>query len=151
MSITPTDPLAVAQKTFGLIDRLQGMSSADSQVRCVWDVAARQAGPGGVGGRYKRQCRMPALLGVQPPFCRMHAEKAIMGIVRVNNAKDYVSKKKPLARMARNNGAIDPNSIHLSISELEEMIKAKSIPDVCEMPEGGGVYDIGAAVCLATK
>jgi len=143
---------ADAQQTMGLIDQLQGMTSTDSQVRCIWDVGARQAGPGGVNGKFKRQCRMAALVGMQPPFCRIHAEKAIIGVVRAKTAKKYWADKKPLARLGKTKGSIDTKNLRLSIPEMQRYIDSKTTCAAVDAKlAGSGVYDPETAICLAMQ
>lgn len=109
-----------AQQSLAMVDKLAAMSAIGSEQRCTWDVAAGAIGPGGTNGRYKRQCRNAALIGAQPPLCRIHSRKILMQTARTRTAQQMMSKGQKVPHISRGKKAQDVSDTYMSVPALKE-------------------------------
>lgn len=115
MTVTKENEIRDVSKLIKDIGRL---SSAGSDVRCVWDVRTGTVGGGGRQGRYVQQCKMPALINLNPALCRIHAIKDIQQQVTQKTSEYYTKEGKDQSQMSSKEGWDDSN---LYISAQEAM------------------------------
>jgi hypothetical protein len=157
MAATPTvddkDKIAAEVKELDKVSKeLDRLSSAGSDVRCMWDIVGEMVGPSLEGNRYARQCKMPALVGLNLSLCRVHALKKIK-LMKLQKRSDYLVKTGEQQSKFGTSESIDYKNVNLTLREIGDVIEKQTKGEACAFTEDeaskmGAVYDRTTAACL---
>lgn len=140
------------QENLKTIDAVDKLPSVTLDIRCVFDIGSQTIGPGGLNGRYLRQCKNAVLSGVQgSQLCRTHV-KRVVKIDTIKNITHHALRTNRQIRLSRKDPILtDPAKLLLSINDWNAIKFKRCDPklDKSQYLDKTATYGLEDSMCLA--